>query len=316
MSKYRATKDPYSEVSFVCPNCRHGFVAEPGRTETASEQSHPWNYFAECPACDFEAKQAGWEKGLMQSYGKHTGPKTKEGLETSAANLAGHPTVEAQQRIRFNAMKHGMSARVAKFFPARPGKYPHCQNCAYTIGCGVNSDWCQRRVEPFMRLHMAVENDDPSILMAMLADNQAGMQALIEDMILTIAQDGVSLKVPKMYYDKDGRCHVFKYIDSETNEEVIIQETSAHPLLGKLIDYISKNNLTLADMALTAKGQRDDETLKGNISEDQQSQESLEQFQARQTDALENIKGLIENSQKKIKTDPVLLEHQASGEGD
>jgi len=309
MSKYRLTSDPYLTVHFVCPSCRHAFEAEPGRTETAEGLSHPWNYFATCQFCSFEAKQAGWEKGLMQSFGKHTGPKSAEGVAASAANLEGHPTPEAQQRIRFNAMKHGMSARVAKFFPARPGKYPHCEGCAYEVTCGVSTQWCQRRVEPFMRMHMAAESGDSTFLMSMLADNQAGMQALIEDMILSIAQEGVLIKTPKMYYDKDGKCHVFEYLDEDGNKHRL-HDTYANPLLSKLIEYISKDNLTLADMALTPKGQRDDETLRGHLDDEHRNKESMDGYQARQTKALEGMQELIERSQNKVKADPALIAHE------
>jgi hypothetical protein len=56
-------------------------------------------------------------------------PVTAEGKAAAAKNLEGHPTPQESRLTRFNAMKHGMEARTATYFPAKPGKYAFCEGC-------------------------------------------------------------------------------------------------------------------------------------------------------------------------------------------
>jgi hypothetical protein len=87
---------------------------------------HPYIYYGECPHCGSECEQAGWERGLLKAWASSTGPRTDEGKAASAANLEGHPTKEEAQRTRFNAMKHGLAAGAATYFPAKPDGYAFC----------------------------------------------------------------------------------------------------------------------------------------------------------------------------------------------
>ncbi|MCW5627162.1 MAG: hypothetical protein KIT73_20765, partial [Burkholderiales bacterium] len=123
---------PLSEVTFSCRQCYGGrtFKASPDRVEDAPEDPvHPWRYFAACPQCGAEVEQAQYERALLKAWLNATGPRTAEGKAATAANLEGHPTAEEALRTRFNAMKHGMSARVATYFPAKPDGYAHCSGC-------------------------------------------------------------------------------------------------------------------------------------------------------------------------------------------
>ena len=121
---------PISEITFYCLPCYRTFKAAPARVEDAPDLTyHPFTYHGNCPRCDAECEQVGWERGLMKAWANATGPRTEEGKAATATNLEGHPTKEEVQRTRFNAMKHGMSARTATYFPSKPDGYAFCATC-------------------------------------------------------------------------------------------------------------------------------------------------------------------------------------------
>lgn len=309
--------DPLKTVAFSCPDCRHSWEAEPERIEAAPSQDwHPHAYFSTCPACGAEAGQAAWQRGLLKAWANSTGPRTPEGKAASAANLEGHPTPEEAKRTRFNAMKHGLFARTATFFPAKPGRYPHCKSCEHleTEAC-VEQRACLKRAELFLRHQVAFEQGDPQMLMSLRADTQAGVQALISDMLLTIYLDGgPRLKSPEWYYDKEGDFHLAAYID-ENGNEVRIEKLEAHPLLKPLIDFLSKNAMTLADLEMTPKSRDEQEALQGYLDGKREDEETALEYQERQTLALERLREQIEASQRQLRRDPVLIEHGEADDG-
>lgn len=284
-------------VNFHCRACRHRFAACPDSViEDADTPWHPYRYTATCPECGAEdVPQAAWERSLMKAWAHATGPKTAEGKAASAANLVGHPTPEEAQRTRFNRLKHGLYARTATFFPARPGKYPHCEECEhrYTV-CGVSAPACLKRAELFLKHHIAFETRDPGLLMELRSDTQAGIQALINDMILIIAQDGGPRLIhPEWFTDKDGDVHLVRWID-EKGEQRQVMKYEAHPLLKHLMDYISKNTMTLADMGMTPKVQAEEEAAMGHLEQDRREREALTDFQQRQQEQTNRLMDLIE----------------------
>lgn len=283
-------------VHFHCRGCGHRFEAEPLVREDPGAPWHPYAYFAECPECAAEAAQAAWERSLLKAWANATGPKTPEGKAAVTANLDGHPTPEEAQRTRFNALKHGLYARVATFFPARPGRYPHCEGCEYRYStCGLNSPACMKRAELFLRHHIAFETRDPGLLMEMRADTQAGIQALINDMILIIAQDGgPRLLSPEWYTDKEtGAVHLVQWTDENGHVHQVLKH-EAHPLLKHLMDYISKNTMTLADMGMTPRVQAEEEANLGHLDQEKRERETLSDYQRRQAEGLERLQALIE----------------------
>ena len=112
-------------VDFRCGGCRHAWAAAPDLIEDSpDDEHHPHRYFGTCPKCQRENQpQAAWARNLMRAHQAATVPKTAEGLAKVRQNLAGHPNGEAQRRTRFNAMKHGMAAKTATYFPAKPDGY-------------------------------------------------------------------------------------------------------------------------------------------------------------------------------------------------
>lgn len=302
-------------INFSCRAdfCGQKFRAPPGRIEEHPQRpTHPWAYFAACPKCGEEASQAAWEIGLLNQLGKHTGPKTPEGIAATTANLAGHPTQEEAQRTRFNAMKHGLFARTATYFPARPGKYSQCDGCEYEIdqGC-IPFGACVKRTELFMQHHIAFETKNPELLTSLRAETHAGAHAMMTDMLRAIFADGVSQTIPKMYYDKDGKCHVFKYKNAQ-GEEITVDEISAHPLIKHFFDGMAKMGITLNDLAMTPRVQNDEEMIKGHLDVAHSEQANLLEFQKQVSTQLGDLRGMIQRGRERIARDPVLIEQQAS----
>ena len=311
--------DRAKALHFHCRHCGERFEAEPGSTVPVPDRDwQPLDYFAECILCGETAAQAGWELGLAKAWTRATGPRTPEGMAATAANLVGHPTPEEAQRTRFNAMKHGAFAKTATYWPAKPGSYPHCKTCEhFNQGCDEyprrghkNPPACLKRVELFMRFNIAFETRDPRLL----SDHAATLQALVwqmtNDMILTVIQDGVSLRSPEWYYDKEGSFHLAQYPD-DSGEIKTIEKVQAHPLLRFIIEFMNRNGMTLPDSGMTMKAQDEEESIRGFIQQDGETQEQGLAFQKRQTEALEGLRGLIERSQSRMARDPVLIEHAA-----
>jgi len=232
--------EPKELVHFFCHACKHRFEAIPARTEDAPDRPwHPFSYFSPCPSCEAEATQVGWERNLMKAYHCQTGPR----FNGTAKNPLGLQ--------RFNGLKHGLTAKVAEFYPAIPGKYPECKTCDMFSSCKMNKA-CMKKAELFMQHHIAFESGDPSMLNGFRASMQAKIQTIIDHITLTIIQDGVSVRTPKWYTDADGVLHLAEYTDDEGNRR-LIEEISAHPLLKTLGDIIAKNGMTLSDSAMTKR---------------------------------------------------------------
>lgn len=275
--------DPLKTVSYHCRSCGHRFRAEPESVVSAPEkESHPFIYSATCPECSQTAEQAAWEQNLMIAHANATGPTTDEGI----------------RRCKFNALKHGLRADVATYYPARPGGYPHCNACEWLENrdC-IQFGGCLKRAELLLRHQIAFETNDPGKLQQFRARTQAHLQALIDDMILAIAQDGgPRISSPEWYYDKDGGFHLASYTDAKTGEKVQINKIEAHPLLKLLMDFVSKNKMTLEDMGMTPKVQEEQEALRGFLDDDLDEREGVEVFQERMQSSMEKLAKMVGGS--------------------
>lgn len=307
------------DITFRCKPCNQVWDAPPGRIEDAPEREHhPWRYFALCPKCGAECTQVYWQVAQFSAWAKGVPSPSPEARAASAERFRNmEHTPEMNRRTRFNRMKHGLYAKVATYFPQRPGGYPHCNGCPYLDqGCGTwDHGACLRRTELYMRHRIAFQQGDPKGLVNLRADLQASIQAILDDMILAIIKTGVELRSPKWYTDSEGNFCLAEYTDSDGNRR-LIEEINAHPLLKPLFELLSRNNLSLGDMRMTPKAQEEDQELAGFIAHKEQQDEVLSGFAERQTLALESLKGLIEHSRTRQATDPVLLEHQRAGDGD
>lgn len=307
---------PRLDITFKCDACRHVWDAEPDDVVDAPELSHPFRYYCACPQCDTTSQQIPWQRGLFSSYVKSTGPVTLEGKAASAANLDGHPTPEETQRTRFNAMKHGATAKQAMYFPAKPGKYDACNTCDVDHDYCAQQVACIRRTEIFMRHLIAIESGDPGMLREHHAIQQANLATLFDDMLLSVISKGVLLETPAFSFDKDGGFHLAQYTDTETGQKTMIMDAKANPLLKHIFDLMAKNNMSLADLGMTQKVREQNEIEMGRLQQEDRSKQSLEQFNQAQAAQLENLTQMLKNSQDALKRDPILIEHnQQNGDG-
>lgn len=310
------TRDQLADVQFKCPDCGHIQDCAPSRVEDAPEDAwHPWRYFARCRACGEETTQSPQSRHLLKLWASATGPKTEEGKARSAANLHGHPTPEEAQRTRFNGLKHGLSARVARYWPARPGGYSQCVSCElFNNGCRVG-DPCQKKTELFLRHHIAFETGDPKLLGELRGDLHANLCAIIDDLILSVIGRGAELRTPEWYYDKDGGFHLAQYEDPDTGDTVQLYKVETHPAIKVIKDLVLGLGLDLNSQGMTPKVQDDSDVVRGFLSAQSQDSGALLEHQQKQTRALEQLSEQIERSRQATRRDPILIEHQAGEDG-
>lgn len=305
--------DQLSSVNFICRECGYKFQAAPSRVDEDPEREHhPFRYFCDCPECGAEAPQAAWERALLKAHVRATGPRTEAGKKASAANLEGHPTAAETQITRFNALKHGVYAETAQYFPARPGKYAACEGCEYRdsvcVDQAAKGGPCVKRAEIFMVHQLAFDKRDPKLLTVLNTRLQSSVRAIMDDILRTIIRDGVSLRSPEWYYDKDGGFHLAEYVD-DSGEMQTIMQVEEHPLLKVLIALLQKNNMTLADMGMTAREQDEDALVRGHLDEKRTQQSDALEYNRRTAEALEGLTAMIERSRRERMRDPVLIEY-------
>lgn len=305
---------PLSVISFACRRCKWDWESAPSRVEDDPEQPHhPWRYFSVCPICKEEREQAPWERSLLKAWASATGPRTEEGKAASAANLEGHPTREESRRTRFNAMKHGMSAKTATFFPAKPDGYSFCTDCK------VERDWCAeqpacvKQTEIFLLHHAAFEQRDPKILGSIYANLQAALFAVLNQILQTIISDGVKIVSPEYYTTKDGDLLLATYADPVTGESKTIYKLEAHPLFRPFGELLSRANLSLADMGMTVKKIDAEEDLAGHIEGETQAREPGGDFRQRVLGVIDGIRDQVARAHTSTERDPVLIEYHKDG---
>lgn len=303
-------------VTFRCGVCRHTWDAAPEVVEDDPEQPHhPWAYAATCPVCGAtQQPQAPWERALLKAHQASTGPRTPQGLAATAANLDGHPTPEETLRTRFNAMKHGIHARTATYFPAKPDGYAHCRTCDVDRWWCGEQPACVKQTELFMLHHAAFEQRDPKVLSALHGELHAALVASLRMCLQGIFGHGAMLMVPKVQIDaKTGKSVTLTWVDKDGDEHTVM-EYAANPLFKPIADLVSRLGLSLADVGMTVKAAEDDEAgmLRGRLKDDGPAGEALDAFAARMAAALDKVPGLLGAAAADAARDPVLLEHEAA----
>jgi hypothetical protein len=298
------------ETTFRCDACEFTWDAPPARVDDdPSTPWHPWSYFAACPVCRSEVPQQPQARHMLKMWAKASGPRTPEGKAAVTKNLEGHPTPEETARTRFNAMKHGLRAEVATYFPAKPGGYPHCNGCEYLFTTCASSTACQKRTELYLRHRIAFDTRDPTMLTDLRADLHSTVHAILSDMLLAVVQDGARLKTPEWFYDKDGGFHLAQHDDGRGNK-VQIFKLEEHPLLKRIGEFISRIGLDLNSQGMTPKVQEDADVIRGHLDDESDRSELSLEYQRRQTEMLEKLGGMIETSRANAAKDPVLLERK------
>lgn len=307
--------DQLKEVNFRCGVCRKSYSAAPDLIQDdPAAVHHPYRYAAHCPFCAAQLQpQAAWERGLIKAHQTSTGPVTAAGKAASAANLDGHPTSEEAKRTRFNAMKHGMAAQTATYFPARPDGYAFCGKC------DVDREWCARQpacvkqTEIFMLHHAAFEQRNPKVLMGLHADMHAALMATLQMCIQSVLAEGVVIKQPRVELDREGNSVTLAYVGADGRREYIYDFTS-NPAFKPITDLISRLGLSMSDLGMSVRSSEgEEEKSLGMLKLDPDTKETLESFNVRMLEATKNASLLIKNSQQATKADPVYIQHQATG---
>lgn len=304
-----------SRVNFRCAECKATFEAQPDLVEPdAAAEHHPFRYFAHCPSCGAKNQpQVNWERALMKAHQLSTGPKSPEGIKATAANLKGHPTPDEALRTRFNAMKHGLTARTATYFPAKPGRYSFCK------ACDVDRTWCGeqpacvKQTEIFLLHHAAFEQRDPKVLGRLHADLQASLTATLQMCIQEVLGDGVIIRQPRVELDRDGTPVTLTYLD-EAGARQYIWNYQSHPAFKPITELVSRLGLSMNDLGMTVRTAEADEGLMpGRLNDGDDNRETLAEFGRRMLEAQIRAREQIAAAQERKKADPVLIEHQAQG---
>ncbi len=310
---------PLGEITFVCAHCLHDdgenkkrsftFKAAPARVEEDPEQPHhPWRYIGACPNCKAQCAQAPFERALFKAWANATGPVTPEGKAAVAENIKGHPTPEEAKRTRFNAMQHGLNARVATYFPAKPDGYAFCSSCEVNRGWCAAQPACVKRTEHFMLHHAAFDQRDPRHLMPIYADTHAALYSVLQMILQQVIADGVKITAPAWFNDKDGGFHLCEY-DAGDGTMKKIMDISAHPLLKPLGELIKSANLSLGDMGMTMKAAESEDEDLGQLTGKDLPKEGLTEFQNRVLGVMEGLGGKMDRAKQQTDQDPVLLEY-------
>lgn len=278
---------------------------------------HPWDYRATCPRCGASAAQSPHHRALVRAWASATGPKTPEGKAKVAKNLEGHPTPEETERTRFNALKHGLTAKVAQYFPARPGNYPACSACDVSWDYCASQPACVQQTQLFMLTHAAFEQKDPKHLNGIFANMQAGLLALMQQMLQTVLADGVKLTTPAWAVDREGNCVLAEYTD-DAGQRQRIMDVREHPLIKAISQLLTRNNLNLADLGMTPKVQEEQEQRLGKlVIDDGNTGLLLSDFSQKQAKSLDALRALMLKARERKDADPVLIEYrQQNGDGD
>lgn len=310
------TYQPLPEVEFQCRPCERYWSAAPERVEDwPDDEIHPWRYWSTCPDCCKSREQSARQRGLLRAWRRATGPRTEAGRAATAKNLEGHPTPEEALRTRFNGMKHGLYARTATYFPAKPDGYAFCGACDVERAYCAAQPACVKQTEHFMLHHAAFEQKNSKHLMGIYADFHGALMLTIQQILQTIIADGVTIRAPKTYVDKEGNCLVVEYFD-EQGRRCVLREIEAHPLFRPLGELISRTGISLGDLGLTGRTVDDDVPLPGQLQRGDGEQAAVEDFARKQTEALQSLAGLLQRSRARAEADPVLLEYKDQIGGD
>lgn len=305
-----------SQVNFKCAECRHAWSALPDLIEDDPQaEHHPWRYFAHCPRCKGEHQpQAGWERALLKAHQAATGPVTQAGKAATAANLEGHPTPEETLRTRFNAMRHGVSARTASYFPAKPGRYPFCAQCDVDRAWCGEQPACVKQTEIFMLHHAAFDQRNPKVLGKLHADLHAALTASLQMCLQAVLGEGVLIKQPRVELDREGTPTTLTYLDDDGKRQYVYAYQS-NPAFKPIADLVTRLGLSMGDLGLTVRAaeEKEDEG-QGMLRLDAAAKETLEAFGSRMAAATELMSEKLGRAGQRMRSDPVLIEHQAQSD--
>ena len=199
---------------------------------------------------------------------------------------------------------------------AKPDGYTFCKACEIDRDYCRAQPACEKQTKLFMLHRAAFEQRDPRMLMGIYADFHSALMVTIQQILQTIIADGVTIRSPKTYVDKDGRCLVVEYYD-EQGQRCVVNDLEAHPLFRPLGELISRTGISLAELGMSGKNAEQEVVLPGQLQSGGKGVEAIEDFARKQSAALEALGGLVMRAKEKTREDPVLIEfkEQIGGAG-
>ena len=272
------------EIRFHCTRnsggCGARFSSSNYQTSGYPEQDfHPYQHTASCPRCGEDVNPAAHQVAAWKAASLPLSLESR--AKISAAQKARDPASYAISKS--NRMITGANAKVLKVWPAKPGTYAECDTCEFlTNGCKTDFQHCADKTDLYVKFLMAQETGNSAFIGQEMAATQAGMAAITASMIRSLAQKGVTMEVP-VYAKTENGIEVATYTDDEGKKRTITR-TEANPLLPHLINYVSKNNLTLSDMGITPKVKEEQRQLQGFLDSKEADRETqLDAINAQQT---------------------------------
>lgn len=252
-------------------------------TEYPEQDFHPYQHTASCPRCGEDVHPAAHQLAAWKSASLPMSLESR--AKISAAQKARDPASYAISKS--NRMITGANAKVLKAWPAKPGVYAECEMCEFlNNGCKVDFQHCADKTDLYVKFLMAQETGNSAFIGQEMAATQAGMAAITASMIRSLAQKGVTLEVP-VYTKTENGIEVVTYTDEDGKTRTITR-IEANPLLPHLINYVSKNNLTLGDMGLTPKVKEEQRQLQGYLDSKEADRET-------QLDAINAQQRMVQN---------------------
>jgi len=180
-----------------------------------------------CPICGGVniSTPPWWYVNLVDAWrsGKG-GPKTQKGKARSA----------------INSITHGKYSHTA-YYPAKPGKYPECENCPYREICEKEKKICYKRNEKILKYVYALEYGDMSPISEEAGVKLAKLDILMDQIYHEIMEEGLTQEVIGMTQKGDEW----------------VKEKKANPLLLELRAIAKDLGYTSTDWNLTKKSQKE-----------------------------------------------------------
>jgi hypothetical protein len=289
-------------TTFRCGRCKQNLELPVERVEDRIDQDpHPFEYFAHCPTCKNEITEAPFVKNLYRAWLNITGTKSPE---VSARNL---PAPDDPRR-KFNALKSGLFAKKAKYFPAKVGRYPECDGCEHSHECETIGI-CLQISKVKMMVAQAFDSKDPAFLQPLFQDIQADVFVLLQRLIGQALRDGAILTSPVWHGTKDSYLMV-NYHDPETGKLKQLMQHELHPAIRAIAELLQKNGLSLADLQMTPKTQADHAAQMGHLKGQTDERMTTREFQEKKLEQNRKFLEALSGATARREKDPMFREHQ------
>lgn len=300
-----------TDVAFQCRPCRHTWEGQPARIAGDGDDPLQLDYYAPCPKCGAETRQAFWQKGLWAAEGKRCGPTTAAGKARCAENLA-NMTPEQKHRSKYNNVKHGRYLKAMTPLPAKPDGYQWCVSCEIERSYCAVQPVCLLKAGHFVLVRAAFEQKKPELMNGIFSEAHGMSLLVLREMLLSVLHTGVAREIPKTVIDREGMTRVLEVFDKDGNLSPVMQQ-EVNQLLRVIPDWISRMGLSLADLSMTPKVHEDSDAALGKLKETEDQREEQAAFAARQAKALEDLGALLQRAGSAREKDPVLLDYRAQG---